>query len=104
MVSHCSQPNGERLKAPKVPAPPPRPREPLPPPPASYVVHPFPRPNPISEPSDSTVNVYELSFGTVCGICAGVFVKKGAKALAFVFGGVFVLLQVSRELLSGRLC
>jgi len=50
-------------------------REPLPPPPAS------------------SVNVYELSFGTVCGICAGVFLKKGAKALAFLFGGVFVLLQ-----------
>ena len=40
------------------------------------------------------VNVYELSFGTVCGICAGVFVKKGAIALAYVFGGIFVLLQV----------
>ncbi|KAF9521173.1 hypothetical protein BS47DRAFT_1286232, partial [Hydnum rufescens UP504] len=39
------------------------------------------------------VNVYELSFGTVCGICAGVFLKKGAKALAFLFGGVFILLQ-----------
>ena len=39
--------------------------------------------------------MYELTFGTVCGICAGVFVKKGAKALAVVFGGVFVLLQVS---------
>lgn len=42
----------------------------------------------------SSVNVYELSFGTVCGLCAGVFIKKGAKALAFVLGGVFVLLQV----------
>lgn len=39
------------------------------------------------------MNYYELTFGTVCGICAGVFVKKGAKALAFVFGGVFVMLQ-----------
>jgi FUN14 family len=39
--------------------------------------------------------MYELTFGTVCGVCAGVFVKKGAKALAFFFGGVFVLLQVS---------
>ncbi|KAL5511649.1 hypothetical protein ACEPAH_4866 [Sanghuangporus vaninii] len=44
-------------------------------------------------PPRSSVNVYELGFGTVAGICAGVFVKKGAKALAFVFGGVFVLLQ-----------
>ena len=42
--------------------------------------------------------MYELTFGTVCGICAGVFVKKGAKTLAFVFGGVFVLLQVSTAL------
>lgn len=42
----------------------------------------------------SNINLYELSFGSVCGICAGVFVKKGAKALAFVLGGVFVLLQV----------
>ncbi|KAL5533141.1 hypothetical protein ACEPAF_4917 [Sanghuangporus sanghuang] len=44
-------------------------------------------------PPHSSVNVYELGFGTVTGICAGIFVKKGAKALAFVFGGVFVLLQ-----------
>ena len=43
----------------------------------------------------SNINFYELSFGTVCGLCAGVFVKKGAKALAFMLGGVFVLLQVS---------
>jgi hypothetical protein len=46
-------------------------------------------------PPESIVNMYELTFGTVCGVCAGVFVKKGAKALAFVFGGIFVLLQVS---------
>jgi len=44
-------------------------------------------------PPESIVNLYELGFGTVCGLCAGVFVKKGAKALAFVLGGVFVLLQ-----------
>jgi len=91
----------DNFKAPKAP---PRPREPLPPPPASYVPVRFLVLTPFSEPSDSTVNVYELSFGTVCGICAGVFVKKGAKALAFIFGGVFVLLQVSCELLSCRLC
>ncbi|ODN83405.1 hypothetical protein L202_01548 [Cryptococcus amylolentus CBS 6039] len=41
----------------------------------------------------SIVNTYELSFGAVCGICAGVFVKKGAKALAFLLGGAFVFLQ-----------
>ncbi|KAA1474613.1 hypothetical protein DENSPDRAFT_841225 [Dentipellis sp. KUC8613] len=44
-------------------------------------------------PPESIVNLYELGFGTVCGICAGVFVKKGAKAVAFALGGVFVLLQ-----------
>ena len=49
----------------------------------------------------STVNMYELTFGTVCGVCAGIFVKKGIKTLAFVFGGVFVLLQVSPAYLIG---
>jgi len=44
-------------------------------------------------PPASSVSYYELTFGTVAGVCAGVFVKKGAKALAFVLGGVFVLLQ-----------
>ncbi|KAG9226399.1 hypothetical protein CCMSSC00406_0003278 [Pleurotus cornucopiae] len=44
-------------------------------------------------PPSSAINVYELTFGSVCGICAGIFLKKGAKAVAFVFGGVFVLLQ-----------
>ena len=48
----------------------------------------------------SSVNLYELSFGTVAGICAGVFIKKGAKALAFTFGGIFVLLQVCSDLVS----
>ncbi|KAI0302082.1 FUN14 family-domain-containing protein [Russula brevipes] len=47
-------------------------------------------------PPESIVNMYELTFGTVCGLCAGVFVKKGAKTLAFVFGGIFVLLQYLR--------
>ncbi|KAF8797935.1 hypothetical protein BYT27DRAFT_7124179 [Phlegmacium glaucopus] len=44
-------------------------------------------------PPVSSVSFYELGFGTVAGVCAGVFIKKGAKALAFLFGGVFVLLQ-----------
>ncbi|KAJ6630689.1 FUN14 family-domain-containing protein [Mycena sp. CBHHK59/15] len=44
-------------------------------------------------PPPSSVSVYELSFGTIAGICAGVFIKKGAKAVAFFLGGVFVLLQ-----------
>jgi hypothetical protein len=48
-------------------------------------------------PPESTVNMYELTFGTVCGVCAGIFVKKGAKALGFIFGGIFVMLQVSRH-------
>ena len=62
----------------------------------------FGRPDSVAVPPDppSTVNMYELTFGTVCGVCAGVFVKKGAKTLAFVFGGVFVLLQVSPAYLS----
>ena len=50
---------------------------------------------PLPPPPESAVNIYELTFGTVCGICAGIFVKKGAKTLATVFGGIFVLLQVS---------
>ena len=41
--------------------------------------------------------MYELTFGTVCGVCAGIFVKKGAKALGFIFGGIFVMLQVGRH-------
>ncbi|KAJ3786816.1 FUN14 family-domain-containing protein [Lentinula aff. detonsa] len=44
-------------------------------------------------PPKSSVSLYELSFGTAAGICAGVFLKKGAKAVAFFLGGVFVLLQ-----------
>ncbi|RSH93867.1 hypothetical protein EHS25_006517 [Saitozyma podzolica] len=51
----------------------------------------------LSPPSAPTakglLSVYELSFGAVCGICAGVFIKKGLKAFAFLLGGVFVLLQ-----------
>lgn len=42
----------------------------------------------------SALSTYELSFGAVCGICAGVFVKKGAKLVAFMLGGAFVMLQV----------
>ena len=46
-------------------------------------------------PPESIVNMYELTFGTLCGVCAGIFVKKGAKTLGFIFGGIFVMLQVS---------
>jgi FUN14 family protein len=55
---------------------------------------------PLPPPPESAVNMYELTFGTVCGVCAGIFVKKGAKTLAFIFGGVFVLLQVSALCIS----
>ncbi|KAF9532272.1 FUN14 family-domain-containing protein [Crepidotus variabilis] len=44
-------------------------------------------------PPQSSVSLYELSFGTVAGVCAGVFVKKGAKMAAWFLGGIFVLLQ-----------
>ncbi|KAL1409042.1 hypothetical protein Q8F55_005866 [Vanrija albida] len=44
-------------------------------------------------PVESILSIGQLSFGAVCGISAGVFVKKGLKALAFVLGGIYVLLQ-----------
>ncbi|KAI9510875.1 FUN14 family-domain-containing protein [Russula earlei] len=47
----------------------------------------------VPPPPESIVNMHELTFGTVSGVCAGVFVKKGAKTLAWFFGGIFVLLQ-----------
>lgn len=47
---------------------------------------------------ESMLNVYQLTFGTVCGICTGVFLKKGLRAIAFLLGGVFVLMQVSTSL------
>jgi len=50
-------------------------------------------PPPSPPPSKSIINVYELSFGTVAGICTGVFVKKGLKTVAFFLGGFFVLIQ-----------
>lgn len=46
-------------------------------------------------PVESILSIGQLSFGAVCGISAGVFVKKGLKALAFALGGIYVLLQVS---------
>lgn len=56
-----------------------------------------------NEPApESIVNVYQLSFGVVCGVCAGVFIKKGLKFIAFLLGGGFVLLQYlnSQKLVS----
>lgn len=44
-------------------------------------------------PPSSSVSLYQLTFGTVTGICAGVFVKKGIKAAAWFLGGIFILLQ-----------
>ena len=41
----------------------------------------------------SIVNLYQLSFGTVCGLCAGIFIKKGLKVIAFLLGGVYILMQ-----------
>ncbi|KAI9637992.1 FUN14 family-domain-containing protein [Dioszegia hungarica] len=50
----------------------------------------------------SILSVSELGFGAVAGICAGVFLKKGLKALAFLLGGAFVFLQYmnSRSLVN----
>ncbi|KAH7107543.1 FUN14 family-domain-containing protein [Auriculariales sp. MPI-PUGE-AT-0066] len=42
---------------------------------------------------ESSFAPMELSFGVVCGFCAGVFVKKSMKAAAFLLGGAFVLVQ-----------
>lgn len=55
------------------------------------------RPDGVPVEAKSMLNIGELSFGAACGICAGVFVKKGFKLVAFALGGVFVLLQVSQE-------
>ncbi|KAK0525095.1 hypothetical protein OC842_005622 [Tilletia horrida] len=49
--------------------------------------------NPDSKYPKSEVNLYQLSFGTITGICAGVFIKKGLKAVAFLLGAGYVLLQ-----------
>ncbi|KAF8610203.1 hypothetical protein BDV93DRAFT_10007 [Ceratobasidium sp. AG-I] len=49
--------------------------------------------DPLPPPPSSSLSLYELSFGSVAGVCAGVFIKKGAKMVAFFLGGVFVLLQ-----------
>lgn len=56
---------------------------------------------PIAEPH-SELNTYSLGFGAVAGICTGVFVKKGLKMIAFLLGGLFVLLQYmnSRKFIS----
>ncbi|KAF8557247.1 hypothetical protein OG21DRAFT_1482341 [Imleria badia] len=57
-----------------------------------YYVQPS-KATPLPPPPKSSVNAYELGFGTVCGLCAGVFAKKSARMVAFFFGGLFVVLQ-----------
>ena len=63
-------------------------------PPTVVTPPPAPKDSDLPPPPTSSLNVYELTFGSVCGICAGVFIKKGAKIVAFILGGTFVLLQV----------
>jgi len=41
----------------------------------------------------SQISIPNLSFGAVAGICTGVFVAKGLKAVAFILGGLFITLQ-----------
>ncbi|KAI7935310.1 hypothetical protein MJO28_016181 [Puccinia striiformis f. sp. tritici] len=50
-------------------------------------------PEQLEEEYTSLLSVQKLSFGTLTGICAGVFVRKGLSFLAFLCGGGFVLLQ-----------
>ncbi|SPO24704.1 uncharacterized protein UTRI_01672_B [Ustilago trichophora] len=56
----------------------------------------------VSTEPQSIINVYQLTFGTICGICAGVFLKKGLKFIAFLLGGCYILLQYlnSQKLVS----
>lgn len=46
-------------------------------------------------PPQSMLSLGELGFGTIAGVCAGVFLKKGLRAIAFLLGGAFIFLQVS---------
>lgn len=46
---------------------------------------------------ESSVDLKSLSFGAVAGISTGIFIKKGLKAVGFLLGGAFVLLQVSHR-------
>ena len=50
-------------------------------------------------PTESILSPSQLTFGGLCGICAGVFVKKGAKLVAFTLGAAYVLMQVSRRVI-----
>jgi FUN14 domain-containing protein 1 len=49
------------------------------------------------------MKVYELAFGAVCGLFAGVFVKKSAYMVAFfLLGELFIVLQVGQSPLELR--
>ncbi|CEH13657.1 PROTEIN T06D8.7 [Ceraceosorus bombacis] len=50
-------------------------------------------PPPPSANKEPLLNVANLSFGTIAGLCSGVFVKKGLKLLAVLLGAAFILLQ-----------
>lgn len=63
--------------------------------PSATTTYPYPEVGGGNPPAESILSIYELSFGAVAGICTGVFLKKGLRAIAFLLGGVFVLLQVS---------
>jgi len=52
---------------------------------------------PLPDPPSFT-DPYQLTFGTVCGLVAGVFVKKGLRVVAFIMGGGFLLLQYFNSL------
>ncbi|GAA5858944.1 hypothetical protein JCM8547_007167 [Rhodosporidiobolus lusitaniae] len=47
----------------------------------------------VPKKAESILNLRDLGFGTVSGICVGVFVKKGLRMAAFFLGGTFVFLQ-----------
>ncbi|GAA5944730.1 hypothetical protein JCM10213_009202 [Rhodosporidiobolus nylandii] len=57
---------------------------------------------PAPKEAESILNLRDLGFGTVSGICCGIFVKKGLKMAAFILGGAFVFLQYmsSRSLIT----
>lgn len=42
---------------------------------------------------ESILSIRKLSFGTLTGICVGIFVRKGLTFLAFLAGGGFIILQ-----------
>ncbi|GAA5938741.1 FUN14 domain-containing protein [Sporobolomyces koalae] len=65
-------------------------------------IPPPPPATPEYKEAESILNLRDLGFGTVSGICVGVFVKKGLRAAAFFLGGIFVFMQYmsSRSLIN----